>query len=403
MKTPTTHPSPSLFGELRQLPRPVWVLALGVFINRFGTFVIPFLTLYMTRTGYSPGDIWKTFAALAAGGITSAILGGWLADRIGRRNTMSIALAGAACSILGLWQADNLVEYIVASFFVGLAHGAYHPAASSLLADLVPRERRVVAFGLTRFAVNLGFGCGMAAGGFLAEISYDLLFIGDALTAGAYGAISFFLLPHGIKSVSGKASRWLPALVSIWANKAFVAMFFANLFGVVLFFHWGGAIALLIKDLGYPERVYGLLMAFNGFLIAVAELPLSYWVKKYNPRWVIGVGFFLCGVGVAFCGLSTTWLWIGVALVIFTVGEMVSMPVSGAYVSDLAPEDMRGRYNGVIGLTWHFGHAVAPGLGILLYQTNAPLLWWGSLGCGVLSLVILVARPLDAAVLIRES
>lgn len=392
---PTTQPeSDSLVANLRAMPRPVWVLAIGVFINRFGTFVIPFLTLYMTKLGYSPADIWKTFAALAAGGMTSAILGGWLADRIGRRNTMSIALCSAAVSILGLWQADSLTTYVVAAFCVGLSHGAYHPAASSLLADLVPPERRVIAFGVTRFAVNLGFGCGMAAGGFLAEISYDLLFIGDAITTGLYGALTFFLLPHGLRTETAAASRWIPALVSIWKNKAFVAMFFSNLFGVFLFFHWGGAVALYIKDLGYPERVYGMLMAYNGFLITVAELPLSHWVKRFDPRRVIGIGFLLCGIGVAFCGVANVWLWLGVAVTIFTIGEMISMPVSGAYLSDLAPEEMRGRYNGVIGLTWHFGHAVAPGFGILLYQTNAPLLWWSSLACGVVSLVIImIAKP----------
>jgi len=153
----------------------------------------------------------------------------------------------------------------------------------------------------------------------------------NALTTGIYGAVSFFFLPHWIKSEGGKASRWLPALVSIWANKKFVAMFFSSFFGVFLFFHWGGAIALLIKDLGYPERVYGMLMAFNGFLITVAELPLSHWVKHFNARWVIGIGFRLCGVGVACCGFATSWLWIAIALIIFTVGEMISMPVSGAY------------------------------------------------------------------------
>lgn len=398
MKTPSTHPSPSLLSDLRALPRPVWVLALGVFINRFGTFVIPFLTLYLTKAGYSAGDIWKTFGALAVGGVTSAILGGWLADRIGRRNTMSIALSCAAFSMLGLWQADSLSEYIAAAFFVGLSHGAYHPAASSLLADLVPPERRVIAFGLTRFAINLGFGCGMAAGGFLAEISYDLLFIGDAITAGIYAAVSFFLLPHGLKNESGVASRWLPALASIWANKRFVAMFFSSLFGVFLFFHWGGAVALLIKDLGYPERVYGMLMAFNGFLITVAELPLSHWVRRFDARQVIGIGFFLCGLGVACCGFATGWIWIAVALVIFTIGEMISMPVSGAYVSELAPEDMRGRYNGVIGLTWHFGHAVAPGLGLLLYKESAPALWWGCLLFGLISYAIIGLGGRDKSV-----
>lgn len=389
MNNQSQPPADSLFVELRAMPRPVWVLAIGVFVNRFGTFVIPFLTLYMTKAGYSPADIWKTFAALALGGFTSAILGGWLADRIGRRNTMSIALSSASLSILGLWQADGLAAYMIASFFVGLSHGAYHPAASSLLADLVPPERRVIAFGVTRFAINLGFGCGMAAGGFLAEISYDLLFIGDAVTTGIYGAISFFLLPHGLKNKTGEASRWLPAIVSIWRNKAFVAMFFSSLFGVFLFFHWGGAIALYISDLGYPERVYGMLMGFNGLLITAAELPLSHWVKRFDPRRIIGIGFLLCGAGVAFCGVGSTWIWLGIAVTIFTVGEMISMPVSGAYVSELAPEEMRGRYNGVIGLTWHFGHAVAPGLGILLYQSNPSLLWWSSLGCGVVSIMII--------------
>ena len=97
-----------------------------------------------------------------------------------------------------------------------------------------------------------------------------------------------------------------------------------------LFFHWGGAVALLIKDLGYPERVYGMLMAFNGFLITVAELPLSHWIKRFESRWVIGIGFLLCGVGVAFCGFASTWLWLGIAVTIFTVGEMISMAVSGA-------------------------------------------------------------------------
>ncbi len=380
-ETSTIRSNETLTEQIRALPRVVWVLFAGLFIHRFGTFVVPFLTLYMRDSGYSVGETAAVFASMACGGIGAMILGGRLTDLVGRRNTMGISLFGGAASMLLMWQAEGLIAYAVSAFFVGLTHGMYHPASNSLLIDVVPEERRITAFAVVRWGVNLGFACGMAAGGVLAEHNYSYLFVGDAVTSAAFAIIAVTMLPHGVRTDKSE-SRWSTALADMMGNRAFVIFFFANLLAIGTFFQWGSSVARLIGDLGYPKSVYGWLMAANGLTIAFFEIPLSQVARKRSPRSVIALGFLLCGVGVWINGFADVWWVIGVALLVFTAGEMISMPVSGAYVASLAPEKMRGRYSAGVGLTWNLGHAVAPGLGLLLYESAPDILWYGCLGVG---------------------
>lgn len=390
----------TLLEQLRALPRVVWILFAGLFIHRFGTFVVPFLTLYLRDAGYTSVETAIVFACMALGGVGAMITGGRLSDHVGRKNTMGISLFGGAISMLMLWQADGIWQYGAASFLVGLTHGMYHPASNSLLVDVVPEERRVTAFAVVRWAVNLGFAGGMAAGGFLVEKSYSYLFVGDAITSAAFAGIAVLFLPHG-KRTSREQSRWAIALRSMAANREFVAFFFANLLAVALFFQWGSSVARLLVDLGYSKSVYGWLMAGNGLMIALFEIPLSQLARRREPRPVIAIGFLLCGVGV-FLNLFPghlaieAWIVVACALFLFTIGEMVSMPVSGAYVAALAPGKMRGRYSAGIGLTWNLGHAVAPGAGLLLYESAPATLWWGCLLLGIVS-ALLLWRRLPAA------
>lgn len=378
----------ALIGQLYELPKTVWILSLGMFINRFGTFVVPFLLLYMKESGFPMKVYTLTMLSMAAGGMTSSFLGGWLADRIGRRNTMAIALFGGGGSMVLLWQADSLLGFLLGGLCAGLTHGLYHPASSSLLVDVVPKHRRVTAFAVVRWALNLGFAGGMAAGGFLAERSYALLFLGDAITSFVFGAIVITSIPHGIR-VARHEARWKPALDSIFANRRFIAMWFANLLAASLFFQWGAAVSLFVVDLGYSKSVYGWIMALNGVMIAVCELPLSQIGRRYTPRLVIAAGFFFCGLGVFLNLFAISWVWIVIACVVFTVGEMLALPIASAYIGELAPEKMRGRYSGVVSLTWHLSHAYAPALGVTLYLWKPEALWSLSLLAGIAAAGIL--------------
>ncbi len=382
----------TLMEQMRALPRVVWILFAGLFIHRFGTFVVPFLTLYLKDSGYSVGETASVFASMAIGGIGAMILGGRLTDLVGRKNTMGISLFGGAASMLLMWQAEGLYAYLISAFFVGLTHGMYHPASNSLLIDVVPQERRVTAFAVVRWGVNMGFACGMAAGGLLAEHNYAYLFIGDAVTSAAFAIIAVTMLPHGIK-ISRENSRWSSALRDMAKNRAFLIFFFANLLAIGSFFQWGSSVARLIGDLGYSKSVYGWLMAGNGLVIAFFEIPLSQVVRKRNPRFVIALGFLLCGIGVWGNEFANVWWIIAIALFVFTLGEMISMPVSGAYVASLAPDEMRGRYSAAVGLSWNLGHAVAPGLGLILYETVPSILWYGCLVLGCVASLLMLKAP----------
>jgi len=389
----------TLIEQLRALPRVVWILFVGLFIHRFGTFVVPFLTLYLTDNGYPAKNIALIFASMAIGGIGAMILGGRLSDLLGRKYTMAIALIGGAASMLVMWQADSLLTYMISALFVGLTHGMYHPASNSLLVDVVPPERRVTAFAVVRWSVNLGFACGMAAGGFLAEKNYDYLFIGDAITSAIFGLIALVTLPHGVRTARN-LSRWGPALKHMLSNPLFLRFWFSNLLTVSAFFQWGSAVARLIVDLGYSKQAYGWLMFANGVIIALVEIPMSQVTRHLRPHRVIALGALFCGLGVWINGFAEGYVVIALAMVIFTLGEMISMPVSGAYVAAMAPENMRGRYSAAVGLTWNVGHAVAPGCGLLLYLHAPQLLWWGSLVLGIIACSLMLLgrnRPIDLA------
>src|SRR5882762_8045035 len=83
---------PGLIATLRTFPRPVWVLCGGSFLNKFGTFVIPFLALYMTRQGFSVTQAGLAIGAYGLGNFVASILGGHLADTIGRRKTIILSM-----------------------------------------------------------------------------------------------------------------------------------------------------------------------------------------------------------------------------------------------------------------------------------------------------------------------
>src|SRR5947208_6318914 len=194
------RPQPTLLASLKALPSAAWILFLGVFLNKFGSFVGPFLPLYLTRQAYSMADAGIAIGAYGAGHFLASGLGGHLADTIGRRKTIVLSMFSAAITMLLLSQARSLPAIILLTALTGLAGELYRPASSALLSDLVPAGSRVTAFSAYRIAFNAGWAFGPATAGFLAGNSYFWLFAGDAATSALYGVIAWVALPHGLRT-----------------------------------------------------------------------------------------------------------------------------------------------------------------------------------------------------------
>ncbi len=393
--------SPTLRENLRGLPREVWILFAGAFINRLGTFILPFITLYLTGRGYSASQAGLGLAAYGLGAIGSQASGGLMADRLGRRTTIAISTGGGGALALSLVWIDQLGAIVLVVLLMGFVGELYRPASSALIADLVPPHARVAAFSAYRMMINLGWAAGLALAGLLAERSFNLLFIGDAATSLAFMSIALVALPHGTRSSrrEERASSGAPALRSMTRDAGFVLMMVAVLATAVVYMQSASTFALHVRDLGFSTTTYGLLQAANGLLVVLFELPVTSWTQRHGRTSMVALGSVLIGVG--FASLAVTAALPGLALMVlfWTAGEIVESPATVAFVADRAPPHARGRYQGALGMMYACAAVVGPLAGTAVYQVSPSTLW---IGCGVLCGLAAVAalaagrRPMPA-------
>ncbi len=387
----------SLLTRLRLLPRAAWVLFLGTFLNKFGTFVIPFLTLYLTQRGFSLTDAGLAMSAYGLGGLMASLIGGHLADVIGRRKTIAISMFSVAAAMVMLSQSNSLPGIILSTFLAALTGELYRPASSALLADLVPHNQRVTAYAAYRMAFNAGFAFGPATAGFLAARGYFWLFAGDAATSVLFGIIALIALPRG-KPVPHEGGGWTKDFKALGGDRRFLRVLGAAFLLAIVFLQISSTFGLHVTKQGFPTSTYGLILSLNGVLVVMCELPLTSWTRKLPSRLVMFVGYLIIGAGFTLIAFAHTVPALVGCLVIFTVGEMVTMPVSSAYVAGLAPAHLRGRYMGVYSLTWSAALIVAPQIGLRLFAISPYALW---LSCGALAMVAAaiifpVTEPVEA-------
>lgn len=380
---PPIHRECTLLSSLRALPRPVWILFLGTFLNKFGTFVVPFLTLYLTRQGYTLAAAGMAIGAYGVGHLIASLLGGHLADTMGRRKTIVLSMFSAALAMMLLSQARSLPVIIALTVLAGMTGELYRPAASALLADLVQPNERVTAFAAYRMAFNAGWAFGPATAGFLAEHGYFWLFAGDAATSVLFGLVALFSLPRGVRGQRCETG-WNEALQAFRGDKRFHQVMVASFAIALIFFQMSSTFGLHVTGLGFSAATYGALISLNGALVVLCELPLTTITRRFAARNVMAAGYLLVGIGFALILLAHTVPALTGCMIVFTLGEMVAMPVSSAYITGLAPMHLRGRYMGAFGLTWACGLIVGPAMGMKLFAFDPSALW---LGCGALGLI----------------
>jgi MFS family permease len=156
----------------------------------------------------------------------------------------------------------------------------------------------------------------------------------------------------------------------------------------------------VVEVTGLTPADFGLLLSLNGILVVLLELPISSLTMRRPPKHMLAIGFLLVGLGFGLTALADTFALLAVTVVIWTLGEMVAAPVGYAFVADIAPEHLRGRYQGLYGLFWGTGSVTGPALGTLLFTASVTGLWvlCGALGL-LAAILVLAVRP---GALLRE-
>jgi MFS family permease len=384
----------TLRAGIRSLPGPVWILCAGSFVNRFGSFVAVFLVLYLREKGYSIAEAGFIVSLYGAGNVMAAAVGGLVADRLGRRNAIAISMFSSAATLLALSQADEIVLIGALTVLAGLTGEMYRPASAALLADLVPAGQRLPAFALNRLAINLGFAAGPAIAGLLADRSFTYLFVGDALTSIVFGVLALVALPEGVRIRRGDERRG-EGIRTIARDRAFLFFLVSSLLGAFVYFQSNATFPLHVKESGLSNADYGLLISLNGLAIVVLELPFTSITQRFPAIPTLAVGSILVGLGFALNAWAESLAALAFTVLIWTIGEIVYAPVASAYVADIAPVHLRGRYQGAWGLMWGLAFMLGPGLGAAFFAWNGDAFWLFCGLLGVLSAVLLLPARSD--------
>ena len=206
------------------------------------------------------------------------------------------------------------------------------------------------------------------------------------------GVIALIALPHGVRS-HAQDDRAGGATRNALQNEPFVLFLVATLCITWIEYQVTATFPLYVHALGYSAKTYGLLISLNGVLVVLFELALTAWTRRLPPQPIIALGYALFGIGFALIGLAHAIPALMMCVVVWTVGEMVFAPVTGAYVTDLAPEQYRGGYQGMWTLTWSIGMLIGPSLGTLLFERNASA-YWASVACaGIAGASLALLKP----------
>src|SRR5690242_8865548 len=355
------------------LPSKVWLLQIGVFINFLGNgMVAPFLVIYLHFGRGLPLGL--AGSAVALGGITavtSGLVAGSMSDRLGPRNILVAAMISNASAYLLYTQVTVPWQAFAVGLMVGFGTGCYGPSSQSLIASLVPAEKRQAAFAQNRVTSVVGLGAGGAIGGFIASAGlggYLHLLVLDSVTFLSFAAL-MLLLPSP-RTAAPVASNG--GYVTVTRDRAFLWLVAVNVAlvaaGIAPMLVLLPAFAKIQTHMG--EAAIGAIYAVNTLTIVAAQLPLTK-LTAALPRMLILRGaaglwilsWLMCLAAGASLRASAAMVVIAMAVVVYALGECLYSSVMLPTAIALAPAELRGRYLGAMGLAWQSGFLIGPSAG----------------------------------------
>jgi len=345
------------------LSRQMWWLALVMFINRSGTMVIPFLTVYLTSKGYTLAQAGYVMAAFGCGSILGGYLGGRLTDRFGYYyvQVFSLLLNGILLIVLG--QMQTLLQFMVCIFVLSSLGESFRPANSAAVAAYSNESNRTRCYSLNRLAINMGWAIGPAIGGVLASINYHLLFWVDGITCIIASFLLYLLFSEVKKTAAAKkAKHERIKSSSAYRDKTFLlGMFYIFLVGVC-FFQMFNIITVYFKQhLHLGENVIGAVLAMNGLIIAFVEMILVYKLEnRHAALTYMTIGSFLIGLSFVILDISPAFVFVLLQMIVVTFGEMLLFPFMNNFWVRRSNESNRGQYAAVYTMSFSAALVLAP-------------------------------------------
>jgi predicted MFS family arabinose efflux permease len=354
------------------LSKEVWWLALITLINRAGTMVIPFLSLYLTESlNFNLSNVGWVMSCFGLGSIIGSWLGGKLTDKVGYYKVMLFSLFGTGFLILALQYLTTFSSFCFGIFLIMMVADTFRPAMFVALSAYSKPENKTRSVTLIRLAINLGFSAGPAIGGLIITyLNYSGLFWVDGITC----ILASVLL---LKVLNPKKAKTIDEIKVLNPKSAYrdstfwIFLVAMSLFGIV-FLQFFSTIPLYYKDVhGLSELEIGLLMGMNGFIIFALEMPLVKWFEnsKRSQSGLMLIGAILTGLSFL---ILTSGSWIGILIIsmlLVTFGEMIAFPFSNAFAMDRSKKGNKGEYMALYSIAFSVAHLFSHNGGMHLIES----------------------------------
>lgn len=387
---------PSVVQTLQGIPGPIWLILVGMLVNRLGNFLQIYLVLYLTARGFSTSSAAIALGAYGVGSVVGVLAGGSISDRVGYAWTIVGSMALAGLLTLSLVHLHSPAVVIAVAAVIGLLAQAYRPASSALLVEATPEEHHVMVFAVYRMAFNLGTTAGPLLGALLITYSYDLMFYIDAVTSVCFALFALVLVRSGAsgtpdgKTQGGSGQSYLAVL----RDRRYMLFLLALFLNAVVYIQHTSALPLQLKADGHGPVFYSSLLSMNAAMVICLELLFTKYVQHLQGRVAVALGIGLVGVGMNLYAAGPAMAMFVVATVVWTVGEMIGTPTASAWPGSVAPAHLRGRYIAASAFPMQIGYAIGPVIGIAAWQASHSAVWWL---CGLLTVVAVVVTLIGMA------
>jgi predicted MFS family arabinose efflux permease len=374
------------------LPHTVWLLSLAQLINRAGTMVIFFLSVYLKdELHFSLDQVGLIMAVFGLGTIGGVFVGGKLVDRVGYYPVMitSLFLGTIMFALVGYIRTYEVL--LPAMFFLSFSSEAFRPANMAAISFYAGPEIYTRAVSLNRLAVNLGFSIGPAVGGFLSEKSFQNIFWADSISS-LFAMIILLVFVKQARREMGEKSDVSEGVAerSPYKDKAFLFFLPLTMLYAVGFFQFFSTMPIYYTEVEhFSKSEIGWLMALNGLLVAMFEMVIIY---KYQNVWSV-YRFIAAGaalvvvsyISLLFCG---GYAWMMVLTVVISFSEMLAMPFMNTYMNNRAAGGRRGQYSSLYIMAWSSSQILTPILATQIISAfNYTTLWLTMATFALLSMI----------------
>ncbi|MDW5471283.1 MDR family MFS transporter [Staphylococcus equorum] len=378
-----------------KMPKSVWWLVIGMALNITGSsFLWPLNTIYMNEQL----DKSLTMAGFVLminsfGMVIGNLLGGNLFDKLGGYPTIMIGTVICLISTTLLNFFHGWPWYAVWLVALGFGGGMIIPAIYALAGAAWPQGGRQT-FNAIYLAQNLGVAIGAASGGFVAELSFNYIFIANLLMYVAFAVVA--ITQFNIKLDVRVKSNDTMSLLSKQNRVQFIALsLLCLMFSIcwIAYIQWESTISSFTQEINMSMSQYSLLWTVNGIMILVAQpliMPVIRLLKgNLKYQMLVGIAIFIMSFLVTSFAEQFSVFMIG--MIILTLGEMFVWPAVPTIANQLAPKGKEGAFQGYVNSAATVGKAFGPLIGGVLVDTfNMQAMFLSMIGLLVIAVFFLM-------------